>query len=212
MLRVVVLSGLAMVRKWRKANKVSHREAIRSRVRGSVKTTLIASLLLVASVVSGFSQTQEVKLVDRIMKPNMELRSPMEGKSFSETGAVKLRNSPAASQGFYGIKDARTKDFPFTRSFFGLKNPWLGGKVYTTKETAMLSKYDIKKAAGAFEKSTDVSGFYASKKDASLGSPVVPVPTFVPSPAAPGAVSRISDKINEKMTIDEVRELLNKPR
>ena len=200
-----------MVRKRRKTNKVSHREAIRSRLRGSVKTILIASLLL-ASVVSGFSQTQEVKLVDRIMKPNMELGNSMQGKSFSETSAVKLRNSPAASHEFYGIKDAMTKEFPFTRSFLGLKNPWFGGKVYTTKETAMLSKYDVQKAGAGFDKSTDVSGYYASKKGASLGSPVVPLSTFVPSPGAPGAVSKISEKIKEKMTIDEVRELLNKPR
>jgi hypothetical protein len=104
------------------------------------------------------------------------------------------------------------KDFPFTRSFLGLKNPWFGGKVYTTKETAMLSKYDVKKAGAGFDKSTDVSGYYAATKEASLGSPVVPLSTFVPKPGAPGAVSRISDKINEEMTIDEVRDLLNKPR
>lgn len=193
------------------ANKVSHRPAGRPRILGSVKTILIASLLL-ASLVSGFSQTQEVKLVDRIMKPNMEMGNPMQGKSFSETSAVKLRNSPASSHGFYDIKDAMMKDFPFTRSFLGLKNPWFGGKVYTTKETAMLSKYDVKKAGAGFDKSTDVSGYYAATKEASLGSPVVPLSTFVPKPGAPGAVSRISDKINEEMTIDEVRDLLNKPR
>lgn len=180
-------------------------------MQGLVKTILIPSLLL-ASLASGFSQTQEVKLVDRIMKPNMEMGNPMQGKSFSETSAVKLRNSPAASQGFYDIKDAMTKDFPFTRSFLGLKNPWFGGKVYTTKETALLSKYDVKKAVGGFDKATDVSAYYAAKKDANFGSPVVPLTTFVPNPGAPGAVSRISDKINQKMTIDEVRELLNKPR
>lgn len=178
---------------------------------GSVKTILIASLLL-SSLVSGFSQTQEVKLVDRIMKPNMELGNVMQGKSFAETSAVKLKNSPAASREFYDVKDAMTKDFPFTRSFLGLKNPWIGGKVYSTKETAMLSKYDVMKAGGKFDKSTEVSGYYASKKDANFGSPVVPLTTFEPQPGAPGAVSRISDKINEKMTIDEVRELLNKPR
>lgn len=178
---------------------------------GSVKTILIAFLLL-ASLASGFSQTQEVKLVDRIMKPNMEMGNPLQGKSFSETSAVKLRNSPAASRGFYDIKDAMTKDFPFTRSFLGVKNPWFGGKVYTTKETAMLSKYDVKKAGAGLDKSTDVTGYYSATKDANFGSPVVPLSTFVPKPGAAGAVSRISDKINEKMTIDEVRELLNKPR
>jgi len=41
---------------------------------------------------------------------------------------------------------------------------------------------------------------------------VVPVRQYIPQPSAQGAVNKITDKINNKMTIDEVRELLNKPR
>ena len=173
-----------------------------------MKTILIASLLF-GSLVSGFSQTQEVKLIDRIMKPNREMANPLQHKSFSGTSSVPLRNSPAASQGFYGVKDATVKEFS-THSFLGLKNPWFGGRVFATKEEGALSKYDAKNAG--FKKTTDVAAYYAATKAASFGTPVVPVSTYVPEPAANGAVSRISDKITKKMTIDDVRELLNKPR
>ena len=61
-------------------------------------------------------------------------------------------------------------------------------------------------------KTTDVAAYYAATKNAAFGSPVVPVSTYVPAPAAEGAVSRITDKITKKMTIDDIRELLNKPR
>jgi len=176
-----------------------------------VKTIPIAFFLSVSLPVSGFSQTQEVKLVDRIMHPNMELGNPLQSKSFSGTSSVPIKSSSKAGKGFYGLKDAETKAFPFTRSFLGVKNPWFGGKVFATKKTAPLSKYDAKKAGT--DKTTDVVAYYGATKSADyFGSPVVPLSTFVPRPAAGGAVSRISDKINQKMTIDEVRELLNKPR
>ena len=178
------------------------------RILGSVKTILIASVLL-ASLASGFSQTQEVKLIDRVMKPNMELGNPLQKKTFTGTSSVPVKNSWAAGQGFFGVKGAAVNEFT-TRSFLGLKNPWFGGRVFATKQEGAMSKYDVKNAG--INKTTDVAGYFASTKSASLGSPVVPLSTYVPAPAANGAVSRISDKINQKMTIDDVRELLNKPR
>jgi len=171
-----------------------------------VKTILTAALLF-SFLVSGFSQTQEAKLYDRIMKPNMQLGNSLRNKSFSGTAVVPLRASPAAGQSFYGVKDATVKDFS-TRSFLGLKNPWFGSKVFATKDAPAMSTYDVKQAG--FNKAADASGFYGATKGADFGSPVVPVTTFVAAPAAKGAVSRISDKINEKMTIDEVRDLLNR--
>jgi len=177
-------------------------------VRGSVKTILLASLLF-ASLASGFSQTQEAKLMDRIMKPNRDLGNPLQNKSFAATGSIPLNSSPAAGQGGYGTKDAAVKEFS-TRSFLGLKNPWFGSKVFATKGAASMPFYDVKSAG--FNKTANTTAFYSGTKTASLGSPIVPVTTFVPAPAAQGAVSRISDKINDKMTIDEVRELLNKNR
>jgi len=174
----------------------------------SVKTILIAFVLL-ASLASGFSQTQEVKLIDRVMKPNMELGNPLQKKTFFGTSSVPIKNSPASAQGFFGVKGAAVNEFT-TRSFLGLRNPWFGGRVFATKQEEALPKYDAKNAG--LNKTTDVAAYYASTKNAAFGSPVVPVSTYVPAPAANGAVSRISDKINQKMTIDDVRELLNKPR
>jgi len=146
--------------------------------------------------------------MDRIMKPNREMANPLQSKSFSGTSSVPLRKAPAASQGFYGVKDATIKDFS-THSFLGLKNPWFGGRVFATKGEAALSRYDTKNAG--ITKTTDVAAYYGATKSAISGTQVVPVSTFVPEPSAKGAVSRMSDKITKKMTIDDVRELLNKP-
>jgi hypothetical protein len=175
-----------------------------------VKAVLIAFLFLF-SVTSGYSQTQERKLVDRIMKPDVTMGNPMQDRSFAESGGVKLKKSEKGNQQFSGVKDASTKDFT-TRSFLGLKNPWFGNKVFDTKKDPMLKGYDVKKWVAKGNRSPEISDYAKSGKEANFGSPVVPLQTYTPEPAAGGAVSKISDKINEKMTIDEVRDLLNKPR
>jgi len=176
-----------------------------------VKTVLI-TFLLAASIVSAFSQTQERQLLDRVMKPDMELGNPLQNKAFSGESTLSAKTSPVASNEYPGLKDARVRDFT-TRSFFGIKNPWFGGKVYKAEGADTWSKYVIPNAGREVPvKKAEAVGFYDEKKTAFFGSPVVPVQEFIPQPAAQGAVSRISDKINNKMTIDEVRELLNKPR
>jgi hypothetical protein len=191
-----------------KSLKGSHLSPAPIKVKGSVKTILTAALLF-ASLASGFSQTQEAKLVDRIMKPNMAKSNPLGNKAFAGTTAVPLGSSSAVGQTFQGVKDATVKDFS-TRSFLGLKNPWFGSRVFSTKAEAQMSAYDVKQAG--FNKSVDTAGYHGATKDPNLGSPVVPLATYIPAPAAQGAVSRISDKVTEKMTIDDVRELLNKNR
>ena len=187
---------------------ISHHPPSPGRISVPVKTFLTTAFLF-ASLVFGFSQTQDPKLVDRIMKPDMSLENPMRNKSFSGATAVQMRSSPLTDQGFRGVKDATIKDFS-TRSFLGLKNPWFGGKVFAAKDAPAMSIYDVKQAG--FNKASDAAGFYGATKDAHFGSPVVPLSAYVPAPAAQGSVGRISDKISEKMTIDEVRDILNKNR
>lgn len=212
MLREQVLAVLRPVRKWRDEKSTTKSLAFAVPVGYAVrlvKTILVASLLF-GSLVSGFSQTQEGTLSERINRnADRTLGNPLQNKSFSGTSSAPLKNSPAASQAFFGVKDATVKEFS-TRSFLGLKNPWFGDRVFATKNAASPWKYDVKNAG--FNKTTDVAAYYGATKNAALGSPVVPVSPYVPAPAAPGAVSRISDKITKKMTIDDIRELLNKPR
>jgi hypothetical protein len=167
----------------------------------------------VGTVATGFSQVQERKLMDRFLKPNMELGNPLQAKSFAEGRSVALRKASESRDSYAGVRDAYIKDFAYTRSFFGIKNPWLGGKLYDTKNASLLTKSALLNADREVPvKKAEAVGFYDATKSVNYGSPVVPVRPFIPSPAAPGSVNTISDKITDKMTIDEVRELLNKPR
>ena len=171
------------------------------------------ALLLVATAATGAAQVQERKLMDRVLKPDMELGNPLQAKSFSEGSSVALRKASESRDSYAGVRDAYIKDFAYTRSFLGIKNPWFGGKVYDTAAASLLTKSALVNADREVPvKKEEAAGYYDATKSVNYGSPVVPVREFIPSPAAQGSVSGISDKINDKMTIDEVRELLNKPR
>jgi len=173
---------------------------------------LAAALFLGASGL-GYSQTQERKLMDRVLKPDMEQSNPLQTKSFSQASSVALRKARESKDSYAGVRDAYIKEFAYTRSFLGIKNPWFGGKVYDTKRASLLTKSAILNADREVPvKKAEAASYYDATKGAYFGSPVVPVRPFIPQPAAQGSVSGISDKINHKMTIDEVRELLNKPR
>lgn len=174
--------------------------------------TIFISFFLAASIVSGFSQTQERKLMDRIRKPDMQMENSFQNKAFSKTGEMGSKTAFQANTKYTDLKNAGIKESSFTRSFFGIKNPWFGHKIFETKETDLSSKYVINNIDRKVSvKNADAAGYYDSTKSANFGSPVVPTTAFIPQPAAPGAVAQIKDKITNKMTIDEVRDLLNKP-
>jgi len=150
--------------------------------------------------------------MDRMLKPDMQQGNPLQGKEFGKTDSVGVRNASESKGGFAGVRDAYIKDYPFKRSFLGIKNPWFGGKVYDSQAASTWSKSAIANADRKVPvKKAEAVGFYDATKQATLGATTVPLHPFTPQAGAQGAVSRISDKINNKMTIDEVRELLNKP-
>jgi len=178
-----------------------------------IPAAALVAIAVYCAAESASAQDQERKLVDRVMKPDMELSNPLQTKSFGQTSSVALRQAGESRDSYAGVRDAYIKDFAYTRSFLGIKNPWFGGKVYDTKGASLLTKSALVNADREVPvKKAEAAEYYDATKAANFGSPVVPVRPFIPQAAAQGAVSGISDKINDKMTIDEVRELLNKPR
>lgn len=170
-------------------------------------------MLVCLSLASLYGQTQEQKLMDRIKNPNMNQSSAMQTKSFGKSGSVDLRKASETKDSYAGVRDAYIKDFPFTRSFLGIKNPWFGGKVYDSKTASTFSKSMVVNADREVPvKKAEAVGYWDATKSANFGAPVVPLRPFVPQGVAQGSVNGIADKINNKMTIDEVRDLLNKPR
>ena len=180
--------------------------------RAVMKIRYLVPLLLLPAA-AGFGQQQEQKLMDRMLKPDLQRGNFLQGKAYQADGGMVLRSSSESQATYSGAKDAYMKDFPYSRSFLGIKNPWFGGKVYDTKKaddwaSRQMADGDRKVAV----RDAVVSGYYQEDKQMNYGSPVVPVREFIPKGATEGAVNQITEKISKDMTIDQVREILNKSR
>lgn len=171
---------------------------------------VLASLLI--APLSAPAQQQEKKLLDRIQRPDMQLGSPLQSKSYEGTTDFKIKSAAASSKTYGVAGSANLKEFQGPRSFLGIKNPWFGQRTYDAKTASLTAKgggdlsksYSVNQAA--------VSPYSASTRSANPSKPELPLKPFLVQGEAQGAMQQISDKVKKEMTIDDVRELLNKPR
>jgi hypothetical protein len=171
---------------------------------------LIATMVL--PVLLG-AQEQERKLLDRIQRPNTEITNPMQGKSFLGSRGVEMKEAAIGRGAFAGVKSAPKKEFAGTRSFLGIKNPWFGSRGFETKSASLSGGRGLGKLDAAYPVRDAVTrSSPSSKKKASLNTADIPVRPFLVSGKTQGAFEQLSEKIHKEMTIDDIRELLNKPR
>ena len=156
------------------------------------------------------AQQQEQKLLDRINRPNMELTNPMQGKAFSGAGGVQMREASVGRTVFDASKSAYSKEFSGARSFFGIKNPWLGNRVIETKTSPLSRSANLESAFPIRQAAT--GGFAGSGKRANSGASSVETRPFLVQGSSQSGFEQISERISKKMTIDDISELLNKPR
>jgi len=155
-------------------------------------------------------QQQDPKLMDRVMaKPDMSLRNSMDGKKFNGGGSFDTsRHAEVASYNFdqktFGSKTASV------RSFFGIKNPWIGKKVEVS-QASLWSKTIVENADRKFDvNSSQVKPFYQGDKSAEHRETPVKTGGYSIAPSAKGAVSQMAPQLNKNLTVDDVREILNK--
>ena len=172
--------------------------------------TLLALLALPAFL---GAQQQERKLLERIQRPDRELTNPMQTKSFNSGGGVGIKDAAMGRHAFAGARSTPLKEFAGTRSFFGIKNPWFGNRVFETKPAEFSKSGGLGNLNAAYPvRDALTQEFPSSKKQAGVGTSSVPIRPFLVSGEAQGALEQISGNLSKEMTIDDIRELLNKPR
>jgi len=114
---------------------------------------------------------------------------------------------------FDGTKTPPMKEFAGTRSFLGIKNPWFGNRVFETKTAPLSGLGGPEKLNSKFPvRDASVGGFSDSRKSVDINSADVELRPFLVRGDSQGAFEQLSEKIHKEMTIDDIRELLNKPR
>ena len=164
---------------------------------------LLALLCLTIGAAASRAQEQENKLVDRLLKPDMTLANSAQNKQFNGTGSTPV-DKKFEAKSFYSGNEKTTRSFA-------------GEKEYSSKSFA----------AGKFshaEKAANTSGAptYAGLKFATGSSSLVrtavdqgktsPTRDYAGNRSFKGEGTRqkILSQQDKPLTIDEIRELLNK--
>ena len=168
-----------------------------------VKTALGVCLLLLP-IFHAHAQQQERKLVDRIMQPDMTLENDAQKKTF--TADRTSVNKKARVSTFNFQQKSRTKQYGGTRDFSAQQ---FNAQQYTQSDHPVADNASKKKAASStFSEASKTSRTRAARdqhqgqasRDYSGSRPYL----------EKGKSQKSLDRKNKPMTIDEVRELLNK--
>jgi hypothetical protein len=149
---------------------------------------------------------------ERVKNPNMELRFPLQQTQFSAPSAPGLGTAVSVRPGMDVSKSASVAGFRETRSFLGIRNPWLGGKVVEAQPVRGTAFVVPGLARGFTQSPAAVRPFYEGRKDAGVNPAPVVVRPFAGNGSAQGALDLATQATKREISIDELRELLNKPR
>jgi hypothetical protein len=163
----------------------------------------LALCLLLTSIASLRAQEQEGKLVDRLLRPNMALQSSEQNKKFSadRVGATKHANVKT----LYLQKKDNSKTFTNTRDFSAQPyNSWaFNASGNHTNKISQERKASVKTYA------TTMARTPVKLRDADKTEESRDYPGNRPY-LEQGKSQKSLDRHNDPMTIEQVRELLNK--
>lgn len=166
---------------------------------------LVALMALLISVCTAVAQKQETKLVDRLLRPNTSLANSAQDKKFVVTGGAPF-DKRVPSRSFYSREKTLTKTFPAERAF--------------TPQQFAARHFRMGDSAANLATRTELT-----RNDKLIRTPPAPGIRIAPESNTTAAVREFPDNrpflgrgksqkalqaYNRPLTIEQVRELLNK--
>ena len=164
---------------------------------------LLAATLLFAFLGLLQAQDQEKKLVDRLLRPNTELKSAEEGKKFVSDRASPTKSAHVKS--LYLSKKSNSKTFSNTRDF-SAKDHHSWAYNATGSSSTSLSAGRVVPTSMYRTSAVDTSRAVTDAGKTTIGNTYAGNRPYL----KPGKSQKFLDRKNPPMTIDQVRELLNK--
>jgi hypothetical protein len=166
---------------------------------------ILAACLLLAAFSCARGQDQERNLVDRLLKPDMSLQNTAQNKKFIAANGASI-NKHATTSAFYVEKKSTSKRFSGTRDFSAWQfnaQSFHGGD----KAANFSSRKQITNSKRSYSTQTA-----RSLRDAHEAGRTVDALIFAGSRPFldQGKSQRSLDRQNPPLTIEQVRELLNK--
>ncbi len=184
---------------------ISFTKAPLLRHRRSVRSLPFIILVLLLGICSSRAQVQEKKLVDRLLEPDMTLQNSAQDKKFTVSGTSKTKTAPTKS--FYVADRPKEKKIQGARNFltkiFGTRFSRAGDKKASLTTRGKIALPQIRGNASA----------YASTRSAHTSSETYPVSEYSETKKpflVQGKSQKSLSQQDSPLTIDQVRELLNK--
>lgn len=146
-------------------------------------------------------------MMERLLNPNREKSNPMGEKAY-QGRAFASREFAAGS--YTGVKSAEAKGFT-TRSFLGIRNPWFGRKVHATSAVPGLNPYVLGDRSYAVREVPVRAAQAADTASSYEGRSGEEVRPFLGRGKSQESLN-VQHPSGTALTIDEVRELLNRNR
>ncbi len=166
---------------------------------------IFIALLLLACAAPARAQEQESRLLDRLLRPDMSMQNTAQNKQFTTGGSRARTDKQAVVTSFQGQKKSSAKQFYGTRE--------VDGSNYATHHfrdgdgTASISRNArLTKTANVAANSTNVTSAAVASGRAVTTSDFASSRPFLDQGKSQKALSQQ----NKPLTIEQVRELLNK--
>jgi hypothetical protein len=153
-----------------------------------------------AVAINANGQAQERKLIDRLLKPDTTLANSQQNRSFSQASSARTRSSTTTASTFYVAEKNLSRNFVVDRRF--ATTSYLSRNFVTKQVTAPTAR-----TSRSFSTRDLADG--ASKANASNGFSTRQFAGERPFHAR-GKSQKALDAQHHSLTIEEVRELLNK--
>ena len=166
---------------------------------------LVALMTLLVGVCPAVAQKQETKLVDRLLRPNMALSNSAQDKKFVATGAGSF-DKRAPSRSFYSPQKPLAKTFPGERAFtpkqFAARHFRMGDSAANIATRTEMTKNDqiVRTAPAPGIRVAPESTATSEVREYADNRPFL----------GRGKSQKALQAHNRPLTIEQVRELLNK--
>jgi hypothetical protein len=170
-----------------------------------VRKSSVVVVLLLAVLCSASAQDQEKKLVDRLLKPDMTLQNDAQNKKFVGDGSASI-NKRANVGTFYVHQKPRSRNFSGTRDFSTTQfysQTYRGGRTayeVSSQQTLTNSKATYANQTARSVRDAPQSGKKVASRAYAGNRPFL----------NEGTNQKSLNRQNEPLTIEQVRELLNK--
>jgi hypothetical protein len=169
-------------------------------------------LLLLLASAGSLASAQEERLIDRVTgAPDPEKASAFQDKKFESASDLKIRAAQGIDRDVSVDTSFDAGTFKQTRSFLGIKNPWFGSKVLDTKAAGLASRQVLKNVNTEVDVKgiTEPEALLEQTQSADAKAPYSTKPAEVKG-TAQGSIDSISNQVSKDMSVEDLRELLNK--